>query len=70
MNFHWLRCRNSQGQFRYFWWSGTENLADYWTKHHPESHHQNFRPKIITSRKYFNALFGLHKMQAPPARVC
>jgi len=40
MRFHWLRCRDVQGQFRYYWRPGTQNLADYWTKHHPASHHK------------------------------
>ena len=55
MSFHWLRCRDSQGQFRYYWRPGTQNLGDYWTKHHPGSHHQNFRPQIITSKKWLDA---------------
>jgi hypothetical protein len=25
-----------------------QNLADYWTKHHPASHHKSFRPQILT----------------------
>ena len=32
---HWLRCRESQGQFRYYWASGNLNWGDYRTKHHP-----------------------------------
>ncbi len=40
MRFHWLRCHNAQGQFRYYWRSGTQNLADYFTKHHPATHHK------------------------------
>ena len=31
MRFHWLRDRESQQQFRYFWRPGALNLADYWT---------------------------------------
>jgi hypothetical protein len=27
MRFHWLRCRNAQGRFRYYWQPGTQNLA-------------------------------------------
>jgi hypothetical protein len=42
MRFHWLRCHDAQGQFRYYWRPGTQNLADYWTKHHPASHHTSF----------------------------
>ena len=29
MNFHWLRCRDSQGQYRYYWRPGKGNLADF-----------------------------------------
>ena len=32
---HWLRCREAQGQFRYYWASGNLNWGDYSTKHHP-----------------------------------
>jgi hypothetical protein len=32
MRFHWLRCRDSQGQFCYYWRPGPDNRADYWTK--------------------------------------
>jgi hypothetical protein len=49
MQFHWLRCRNAQGHFRYYLRPGTQNLADYWTKHHPASHHTAFHPQILTS---------------------
>jgi hypothetical protein len=48
MRFHWLRCHDAQGQFRYYWRPGAQNLADYWTKHHPASHHISFRPQILT----------------------
>ncbi len=49
MCFHWLRCSNAQGQFRYYWRPGTQNLADYFTKHHPTTHHKSARPTILTS---------------------
>jgi hypothetical protein len=49
MRFHWLRCRDAQGQFRYYWRPGTQNLADYFTKHHPASHHNSVRPTILTA---------------------
>jgi hypothetical protein len=47
MRFHWLRCRAAQDQFCYYWRPGTQNLADYWTKHHPASHHKSFHPQIF-----------------------
>ncbi len=55
MNFHWLRCRDAQGQFRFYWRPGKNNLADYWTKHHPGVHHKAFRPNIFTSQAFMNA---------------
>jgi hypothetical protein len=51
MRFHWLRCCNAQGQFRYYWRPGTQNLADYFTKHHPASHHKANRPTFLTPRE-------------------
>jgi hypothetical protein len=49
MRFHWLRCRNAQVQFRYYWRPGTQNLADYFTKHHPATHHKSVPSTILTS---------------------
>jgi len=49
MRFPWLRCRDTQGQFRYYWRPCTQNLADYFTKHHPASHHKASRPTVLTS---------------------
>jgi hypothetical protein len=37
MQFHWLHCHKAQGQYQFYWRPGTQNLADYWTKHHPAS---------------------------------
>jgi hypothetical protein len=48
MRFHWLRCCNAQGQFCYYGRPGTQNLADYFTKHHPTSHHKSVCPTILT----------------------
>ena len=39
MRLHWLRCRAAQGQFRFYWSKGTNNMADYHTKHHPPAYH-------------------------------
>jgi hypothetical protein len=48
MRFHWLRCCKAQDQYRFYWRPGTQNLVDYWTKHHPASHHKAFWPQILT----------------------
>jgi hypothetical protein len=56
MRFHWLRCRDSQGQFRYYWHPCSNNRADYWTKHHCAAHHIEKRPEILTSKFILDAL--------------
>ena len=42
---HWIRCREAQGQFQYYWASGSLNWGDYSNKYHPPS---------ITNRKECN----------------
>ena len=44
MNYYWVRDRISQKQFNLIWKKGSENLADYFTKHHPPAHHKRMRP--------------------------
>jgi hypothetical protein len=61
MRFYWLRDRVSQQQFRVCWKKGALNLADYFTKHHPASHHQQIRSVYLydaaaPSRNYFDCL--------------
>ena len=48
MQFHWLRFRGAQGQFRYYWRPVPANLGDYWTKHHPGAHHISMRSTVLT----------------------
>jgi hypothetical protein len=44
MRFWWLVDRVEQNQFRIFWAPGSVNLADYFSKKHPASHHVKVRP--------------------------
>eukprot|EP00804_Cyclotella_cryptica_P003893 CCRYP_015764-RA/>CCRYP_015764-RA protein AED:0.48 eAED:0.48 QI:0/-1/0/1/-1/1/1/0/160 len=44
MLLHWLRCREAQGQFRFYWDRGSANLADYSTKHNTPGYHLAHRP--------------------------
>ncbi len=48
MRFHWLRDCQCQQQFWIYSQPGKLNYADYWTKHHPESHHCNMRKEFLT----------------------
>ena len=46
MRFYWVRCRVRQGQFKVYWAPGKNNEGDYFSKHFPDSHHQEQRPKF------------------------
>jgi hypothetical protein len=50
MRFYWIRDRVRQGQFLIHWKPGTDNYADYFTKHHPPSHHRSIRSQYIRDR--------------------
>ena len=47
MRYYWLRDRVEQGQFSVQWEPGKFNLADYFTKHHPPTHHRALRPVYL-----------------------
>jgi len=49
MRFYWVRDRVRQGQFRIHWKKGSENLADYFMKHHAPVHHRVMRPIYLKS---------------------
>ena len=77
MKLHWMRDRESQGQFRIYWRPGKTNRADYWSKtQHPTSLHRDLCPEILTpvkillelQRKLKNASSSLNFLSS--ARVC
>jgi hypothetical protein len=47
MRFYWVRDRVAQGEFLVYWRRGTDNLADYFTKHHSPSHHRLMRSRYL-----------------------
>jgi hypothetical protein len=73
MRLHWLRDREAQRQFRFYWRPGGKNLADYWTKHHAPTHHKNVRGEFLTSRVNLrtpNKETASHCYGMTAARVC
>ncbi len=48
LKFHWLCNWECQWQFRIYWQPGKLNYANYWTKHHPETHHCNMQKEFLT----------------------
>ena len=51
MQFHWLKCRRTQRQFKVYWAPGKTNLGDFYTKHHPVKYHRLLRPFILNCAK-------------------
>jgi hypothetical protein len=47
MRFYWIKDRVKQGQFLVHWRRGADNRGDYFTKHHPTSHHRIMRPQYL-----------------------
>lgn len=47
MRFYWVRDRVNQGHFIVHWNKGSDNLADYFTKHHSPNHHRLMRSRYL-----------------------
>ena len=52
----WLRDREAQEQFKFYWAPGLNNDADYFTKHFCEAHHREKRPRFLTPKEIVNEL--------------
>ena len=71
MRYHWLRERAIRKILNIFWDKGSNNDADYFTKHHPPAHHRVIRQRYIL--KGFHVSQQLrHKLSQTTfwARVC
>jgi hypothetical protein len=69
MRFHWLCCHKALDQYHFYWRPGTQNLVDYWTKHHPASYHKAFWPPILTSSKNMANKYFVNKILSTPVFV-
>jgi hypothetical protein len=47
MRYHWIRDRVDQQHFTVTWRPGKTNLADFFTKTHPASHHLEMRSSFV-----------------------
>ena len=67
MNYWYMRNKQDQKQFNYYWRKGKgNNDADYQTKHHCAAHHREMSPRYLTSRDVLDAL---RKKQGKPLPV-
>ena len=47
MRFYWIKDCASNGEFLIHWRLGSDNLADYFTKHHSPAHHRLMRSRYL-----------------------
>ena len=52
MKIYFMKDRIQQKDFRLYWDRGPNNWADYFTKHHPPSHHKLMQPKYLRINKH------------------
>ena len=50
MRYHWLRDKEAQRLFQFYWDRGSNNNADYYTKHHPTYHHKSMRNTYVQDK--------------------
>ena len=72
MRLNWLRDKeHTHKQFNFYWAPGTENNADYHTKHHPPKHHLSQRYKYVhVKRRIKDPLALCAQLITRAARVC
>eukprot|EP00957_Ditylum_brightwellii_P180762 13770881-Ditylum_brightwellii.AAC.1 len=66
MRFHWVRDHCAQRHFLVYWALGTENKADYHTKHYTGAHHRRLRPEYLHGPRYLTQhvkIIGLMGLQ-------
>ena len=69
IRYYWIRDRTQQNQFNIYWAPGSNNLADYPSKHHLAKHHKAVRPLYLHTKgspKYLPKLpdtFYQHALQ-------
>jgi hypothetical protein len=69
MRWNWLRDKATHQQLRIYWDKGVNNDADYFTKHHPPSHHLLERPRYVLNAHKLTAVLQ-PLLRHLGARVC
>jgi hypothetical protein len=73
MQWNWLRDKTTHQQLCIYWDRGQNNDADYFTKHHPPTHHLAMRPKYVLNAHKISNQNGyppVCRFRLPGARVC
>ena len=52
MRYYWLRDKVAQDLFDIYWMKGSNNHADYWTKHFPTVYHKTICSLYVKDKEY------------------
>lgn len=65
MRIYWLQYQVNMNNCNIYWGAGKDNQEDYFTKHHPASHHKHMRNQYLLSVIQINTtdLLGCDKAQ-------
>ena len=64
MKYYWLRCKETQQLFKFFWEKCNNNEPDYPTKHHATIYHRDIRSRYIQDKN------PLYIYQQKLQRIC
>jgi hypothetical protein len=57
MEYWWMKDAIKENEFNLYWQKGSNNWADYTTKHHPPAHHKAMRSHyFVTKQQELNSL--------------
>jgi hypothetical protein len=73
MRWNWLRDKSTHEQLRTYWDKGANNCADYFTKHHPPTHHLSMRPQYVLNAHQISnetSRQPVRQFRLSGARVC
>jgi len=59
MRYYWLRDKENQKLFDFYWDKSVNNEVDYYTKHHSAKYHTEPRPKYVHDKPSTNSAFSL-----------
>ena len=73
MCWNWLPDKVTHEQLRIYWDKSVNNHADYFTKHHPPTHHRSLRPQYVLNAHQLSKLTArptVRPFRLSGARVC
>ena len=69
MRYYWIKDRIKKKQFKLTWRPGVDNMADYFSKHHPPWYHKKMRYKYLQKNRKAHEDEDAHKDEDTPRKI-